>query len=64
MQKDIAKGDFSGAAEKLGNVVDKFDKMKPEDQAKAAEQMKQMENQLKQDRPEPEGAEADRRPAA
>jgi hypothetical protein len=46
-QSALAKGEFSKAVDLLKKTVDDFDKMEQKDKDKAAEQMKQMAQQLK-----------------
>jgi chemotaxis protein histidine kinase CheA len=47
-QRDIAKGDFSSAVQKLNEAANKFDKMSAADQQKAAQQMANLARQLSQ----------------
>ena len=47
-QRAIAKGDFQQAVDELNKLGENFDKMEKKDQEKAAEQMKNLANQLKQ----------------
>jgi hypothetical protein len=46
VQKDIQKGDFGKAAQDVGSAVSNFDKMKPQDQQKTAEDMAKLASQL------------------
>lgn len=47
-QREMAKGNFSEAMNKLNDVASKFDQMDKKDQEKAAEQMKNLAKQLEQ----------------
>jgi hypothetical protein len=47
-QRAIAKGDFSDAVNELSKLGEKFDKMDKAEQDKAAQQMKNLANQLQQ----------------
>ncbi|MGN6506629.1 MAG: hypothetical protein ACTHM6_13805 [Tepidisphaeraceae bacterium] len=45
--RDLAQGDFKGAGQKLDDAVQRFERMSPAEQAKAAQQMQALADQLK-----------------
>jgi hypothetical protein len=47
-QRKLQKGDFQGAVEDIGKMVENFDKMTKEEQDQAIQQMQDMANQLAQ----------------
>lgn len=53
-QRELAKGNFQNAVNEIQKAVENFDKMEKKDQEKAADQMKQMANQLQQMAKNPE----------